>query len=497
MAEVKYLDLTGLGYYDGKIKEYILSQVGGGDVTIDALKAAADGAVSIEWTKGGTKQADVVLSHADLIAAIGEVDATEAGLMSVADKAKLDAIEAGAQVNVIESISINGEAFAVADKAATATMTFDWEAEGSDNIVLKIGETEIGKIDTTKFVKDGIVEDAELITIPGDEEATDGRPAGKYIKITWSGSATTDPTYINVTDLVDIHNVVGDATQSGSLVKVNTAVTGSGTTTDPWKVSVAVDETALQSAIDGIDTGVASLDGAKGDITVAKDKTGMGEVSFTVSEDGELSGTVANVGVQNAYLGNQNQGKDVIFHNTDDYQHNPQGEITMLEAGDVYFKNISVCDLSSGAPEYKRHLIGKVIGVATTSELNGAVGELNEAIGELNEAINGIDTGVLSLGGKTGEITLDSGNTATGKVNFSIDENNNLVGNVNIGIGYAQIINPNGEGGTGQAFTTLWLNGGKTSGEVDVYFSGGGGGPVMAKANMTHIANEEIDALFA
>lgn len=302
MNEAKYLDYMGLGYYNSKIKEYILSQVGGSDVTIDALKAAADGAVSIEWTKGGTKQADVVLSHADLIAAIGEVDATEAGLMSVADKAKLDAIEAGAQVNVIESISINGEAFAVADKAATATMTFDWEAEGSDNIVLKIGETEIGKIDTTKFVKDGIVEDAELITIPGDEEATEGRPAGKYIKITWSGSATTDPTYINVTDLVDIHNVVGDTTQSGSLVKVNTAVTGSGTTTDPWKVSVAVDETALQNAIDGIDTGVASLDGVKGDITVAKAKTGMGEVSFAVSEDGELSGTVANVGVQSICL---------------------------------------------------------------------------------------------------------------------------------------------------------------------------------------------------
>ena len=249
MAEVKYLDLTGLGYYDGKIKEYILSQVGGGDVTIDALKAAADGAVSIEWTKGGTKQADVVLSHADLIAAIGEVDATEAGLMSVADKAKLDAIAEGAQVNVIESISINGEAFAVADKAATATMTFDWESEGSVNIVLKIGNKEIGRIDTTKFVKDGIVKNAELITIPDDEAATTEHPAGKYIKITWSDDATTDPTYINVTDLVDIHNVVGDAVQAGSLVKVNTTVTGKGTTAEPWKVSVVVDEMALITAL--------------------------------------------------------------------------------------------------------------------------------------------------------------------------------------------------------------------------------------------------------
>lgn len=255
MAEIKYLDLTGLGYYDSKIKEYILSQVGGGDVTIDALKAAAGGAVAIEWTKGGIKQADVVLSHADLIAAIGEVDATEAGLMSVADKAKLDDIEAGAQVNVIESISINGEAFAIADKAATAELKFGWgesaeeEPNNSDIIVLKIGNTEIGRINTTKFVKDGIVKNAELITIPDDEAATTEHPAGKYIKITWSDDATTDPTYINVTDLVDIHNVVGDAVASGSLVKVNTTVTGKGTTAEPWKVSVVVDETALNAEL--------------------------------------------------------------------------------------------------------------------------------------------------------------------------------------------------------------------------------------------------------
>lgn len=257
MAEYKYLDFAGLSYYHGEIKKYIASSIEAAHGTevvsiADAVETAGD-KLTFTYTKADASTGTFTITKAQLDAVIGLAANQAAGGAGLMTKEQADQlanlVSVGGEVNIIESISINGEAFAIADKAASATMSFDWEAEGSDNIVLKIGETEIGKIDTTKFVKDGIVEDAELITIPDDEAATDARPAGKYIKITWSGSATTDPTYINVTDLVDIHNVVAGAA-AGTLVKLTPSVTGSGTTTDPWTISVAVDETALNSALD-------------------------------------------------------------------------------------------------------------------------------------------------------------------------------------------------------------------------------------------------------
>lgn len=255
MAEIKYLDLSGLSHYDGKIKSHISAAVEGG-VTglvseITSIAVVGEEVVLTYKVVGDEVAKTITLPKADLKGLIGEVSDSESGLMIAADKTKLDGIAEGAQVNVVEGISLNGHAFEIgADKIASAEMTFDWEAEGSDSLVLKIGEIEIGKIDTTKFVKDGIVSEAELITIPDDEAATVDRPAGKYIKISWSGDAGTDPTYINVTDLVDIHNVIGDDVAAGELVKVHTEVTGSGTSMDPWKVSAKLDETALVAALD-------------------------------------------------------------------------------------------------------------------------------------------------------------------------------------------------------------------------------------------------------
>ena len=51
-------------------------------------------------------------------------DATQsaAGLMSSTDKTKLDGIASGAQVNVIESISVNGNSASISSKAATVTI---------------------------------------------------------------------------------------------------------------------------------------------------------------------------------------------------------------------------------------------------------------------------------------------------------------------------------------------------------------------------------------
>ena len=60
--------------------------------------------------EAGHVSAVSAVTKADLDALIGEATLTTAGLQSAADKTKLEGIEAGAQVNVIEEIQVNGEA---------------------------------------------------------------------------------------------------------------------------------------------------------------------------------------------------------------------------------------------------------------------------------------------------------------------------------------------------------------------------------------------------
>lgn len=85
----------------------------------------------------------------------------------------------------------------------------------SDNHVLKIVTTEgdastsVTEWDYTEFyqeaVKDGILESASLVVVPGDEAATDGRSEGTYLKLVFNSSSGKDPIYINVTDLIDVY----------------------------------------------------------------------------------------------------------------------------------------------------------------------------------------------------------------------------------------------------------------------------------------------------
>ena len=58
--------------------------------------------------------------------------ASSAGLMSAADKVKLDGVASGAEVNVLESVSVNGSAVTVTNK--TAALTLDKSTVGLGNV---------------------------------------------------------------------------------------------------------------------------------------------------------------------------------------------------------------------------------------------------------------------------------------------------------------------------------------------------------------------------
>lgn len=70
--------------------------------------------------------------------AVASNAAADPGLMTGADKVKLDAISAGAQVNVIEEVQVNGTALSVTSKAVNVTV-----AEGATNGTIAVNSTDV------------------------------------------------------------------------------------------------------------------------------------------------------------------------------------------------------------------------------------------------------------------------------------------------------------------------------------------------------------------
>ena len=71
----------------------------------------------------------------------------------------------------------------------------------------------IDTIDATAFIKDGMLEKAELVTNP------EGQPNGTYIKLTFNTDAEKEIIYINVTSLIDTYTCDGYITVENYTIK--------------------------------------------------------------------------------------------------------------------------------------------------------------------------------------------------------------------------------------------------------------------------------------
>ena len=115
--------------------------------------------------------------------------------------------------------------------SSTLSLTYD-----STNKLIKllgVNNANLGTVDASNFIKDGMLESAELITNPT------GQPVGDYIKLTFNTDAGKDPIYIEVTSLIDTYT-------SGN---TNT-LTVSGYTITPVTADVAANATGLAVAGD-------------------------------------------------------------------------------------------------------------------------------------------------------------------------------------------------------------------------------------------------------
>lgn len=301
------------------------------------------------------------------------------------EKNKLSGIATNAQVNVIETVKVNGTALTPDDSkavnivipAATVTgvvstdkvLSMDGTLVKSevglkyDSTTKKIQLTGksgavIESIDATAFIKDGMLESAELVVNPTEHDA------GTYLVLSFNTDSGSEPIYVDVTKLIDVYTsgngititnksiAINDsyvnnliATKVNNINKSDTAVAtqlvsavsqSNGVITVSRRTLVAADipsisvaklsdldatkvdlsstyatasaysapkagdsvETAVGKLAKGIAdaavSGVTSFNGSTGAITVDTEATANGSVKFAVSSN-KLTGTVTGL----------------------------------------------------------------------------------------------------------------------------------------------------------------------------------------------------------
>ena len=185
-----------------------------------------------------------------------------------------DAIQVGAESGGEKEISLKLDA---ADKVLSqgasgllANINLTWSSTDGLKLIGKEG-TEIATIPATDFVKDGMLQNVELVQLTGGtEQNPEGLADGTYLKFTFNTDAGSKEIYVNVTSLIDVYTGTNGVQVSGKQISA---------VKDPSS------EAFLEISATGIKvTGVqAAIDSAKGVAQAAIDKI---EASVGLTTDG-------------------------------------------------------------------------------------------------------------------------------------------------------------------------------------------------------------------
>lgn len=157
---------------------------------------------------------------------------------TTAEKEKLAAIEAGAEVNVIEVVKVNGTALTVdtSDRSVDidaitgvksgdlvlsrdgndvkSTLSLDYVSSAKTIYLKGVNDAVIDSIDCTDFIKDGMLDSATLNVrsggtwtppLPAGVEDSGVTTDGTYIVLVWNTDSGKEAMFIDVTTLIDIY----------------------------------------------------------------------------------------------------------------------------------------------------------------------------------------------------------------------------------------------------------------------------------------------------
>lgn len=414
--ETKHLTITNA---NGTVIDLDLSDVASATEVASALSQKADTSyVNTELNKKVDKVVGKQLSTEDY---------------TTTEKTKLSGIAAGAQVNVIETIKVNGEPVSpgsnkdvnitvptvtgVASKdkilklsggTLSSELSLSYSTETKKIILSGQDSVEIASIDATQFVKDGMVQNVSF------------DPETKVLTIAFNTDAGIENIEVDLASLVDAYTA------------------GSGITISKNVISVDTSTIATKQSVTDIDTKLGS--GFSSESTVSQQLAAVkttAEAATTVSEvDNQIDVKLAELTVAD---------KDSGFVRSVT-QTNGLIEVTKLPILETDIPNLSISKINNLQSELNNK-------VPTTRKVNGlslnqditlkgsdialtgyekgtesssivATDTINKAISKLENKIDvAASTGVQSIGGAVGVITLRNGQAATSPaVNLTIAE---------------------------------------------------------------------------
>lgn len=210
---------TGHLYLDGVLY--------GGDSAVKVANVEVnDSIITVTYTDGSAKTFNLT----ELIA---EATEESAGLMSAADKTTVSEIASGfasgnallsvdqAQIiadvkngaydNLVESVGEDA-ILSLNEKVLSATVSLSYDESGKKIVLLGKDSVELGSVDATPFIKDGMLDDVAIVEA-SEENPVGENKSGKYMLFTWKvqdGETKTD--YISVSDLAQTYTA-GNAVQ--------------------------------------------------------------------------------------------------------------------------------------------------------------------------------------------------------------------------------------------------------------------------------------------
>lgn len=135
-------------------------------------------------------------------------------------------------------------------------------------------KTIISEIDYTPFVKDGMLSSATIVVIPDDEEATQSRPAGTYIKFVFNTDAGKEAIYLDVNEF-NIYQGSDYISIQGDVITLNTVELDSHIENYLKESSLTI--SGIINRLDGYDTSIQTIQSTVGEI-----QTGFSQLTETV-----------------------------------------------------------------------------------------------------------------------------------------------------------------------------------------------------------------------
>lgn len=420
-------------HWDEETKHLTITNANGTVIDLDL----SDVASATEVASALSKKADTSYVNTELNKKVDKVTGKQLSTedYTTTEKTKLGNIEAGAQVNVIETIKVNGEpvspgsnkdvnitvptvtvtGVASEDKilklsggTLSSELSLSYSTETKKIILSGQDSVEIASIDATQFVKDGMVQNVSF------------DPETKVLTIAFNTDAGIENIEVDLASLVDAYTA------------------GSGITISKNVISVDTSTIATKQSVTDIDTKLGS--GFSSESTVSQQLAAVkttAEAATTVSEvDNQIDVKLAELTVAD---------KDSGFVRSVT-QTNGLIEVTKLPILETDIPNLSISKITNLQSELNNK-------VPTTRKVNGlslnqditlkgsdialtgyekgtesssivATDTINKAISKLENKIDvAASTGVQSIGGAVGVITLRNRQAATSPaVNLTIAE---------------------------------------------------------------------------